>query len=51
MPGDKVLMKQNNQVGTLVEIRGRKAIVQLGSIPLTVEYADLDRVREKAEHT
>jgi DNA mismatch repair protein MutS2 len=51
MPGDKVLMKQNNQVGTLVEIRGRKAIVQLGSMPLTVEYADLDRVREKAEHT
>ncbi|MCU0380384.1 MAG: DNA mismatch repair protein MutS, partial [Chitinophagaceae bacterium] len=40
-PGDKVLMKQNNQVGTLSEIRGKKAIVQLGSMPLTVEYGDL----------
>jgi DNA mismatch repair protein MutS2 len=46
-PGDKVLMKQNNQVGTLVEIRGKKAIVQLGSIPLTVEYVELTKVKEK----
>ncbi len=45
--GDKVLMKQNNQVGQLVEIRGKKAIVQLGVIPLTVEYADLISVQEK----
>ena len=47
-PGDKVLMKQSNQVGTLTEIRGKKAIVQLGSMPLTVEFADLSLVREKA---
>ena len=45
--GDKVLMKQNNQVGQLVEIRGKKAIVQLGAIPLTVEYSDLISVKEK----
>lgn len=45
--GDKVLMKQNNQVGQLVEIRGKKAIVQLGAIPLTVEYSDLLTVQEK----
>jgi DNA mismatch repair protein MutS2 len=48
-PGDKVLMKQNNQVGTLNEIRGKKAIVQLGSIPLTVEYGDLTLVKEKSD--
>jgi DNA mismatch repair protein MutS2 len=48
-PGNKVLMKQNNQVGTLLEIRGKKAIVQLGSLPITVEYADLVSVREKVE--
>jgi DNA mismatch repair protein MutS2 len=48
-PGDKVLMKQNSQVGTLTEIRGKKAIVQLGSIPLTVEYGDLTLVREKSD--
>jgi DNA mismatch repair protein MutS2 len=40
-------MKQNNQVGQLVEIRGKKAIVQLGAIPLTVEYSDLISVKEK----
>jgi DNA mismatch repair protein MutS2 len=45
--GDKVLMRQNNQVGQLVEIRGKKAIVQLGDMPLTVEYADLITVKEK----
>jgi DNA mismatch repair protein MutS2 len=45
--GDKVLMRQNNQVGQLVEIRGKKAIVQLGAMPLTVEYADLISVKEK----
>jgi DNA mismatch repair protein MutS2 len=45
--GDKVLMKQNNQVGQLVEIRGKKAIVQLGAIPITVEYTDLLTVQEK----
>jgi DNA mismatch repair protein MutS2 len=48
-PGNKVLMKQSNQVGTLLEIRGKKAIVQLGSLPITVEYADLVSVREKVE--
>jgi hypothetical protein len=36
-------------VGTLLEIRGKKAIVQLGSLPITVEYADLVSVREKVE--
>jgi DNA mismatch repair protein MutS2 len=45
--GDKVLMKQNNKVGVLAEIRGKKAIVQFGLLPLTVEYADLIAVREK----
>jgi len=45
--GDKVLMKQNNKVGVLAELRGKKAIVQFGLLPLTVEYADLIAVREK----
>jgi DNA mismatch repair protein MutS2 len=47
--GDLVLMKQNNKVGTLAEIRGKKAIVNLGAMPLQVNYADLTRVEEKPE--
>ncbi len=47
--GDLVLMKQNNKVGALAEIRGKKAIVNLGAMPLQVNYADLTRVEEKPE--
>lgn len=47
MAGDKVLMRQNNKVGNLSEVRGKKAIVQFGAIPITVEYKDLVAVREK----
>ncbi len=45
--GDKVKMRQNRQVGTVKEIRGKKAIVQLGVIPLTVNLSDLNVVIEK----
>ncbi len=45
--GDKVKMKQNRQVGILKEIRGKKAIVQLGVLPLTVSLDDLSLVKEK----
>jgi DNA mismatch repair protein MutS2 len=40
-------MRQNNQVGTVREIRGKKAILQLGAIPITVDISDLAVVREK----
>lgn len=45
--GDKVKMKQNRQVGIVKEIRGKKVIVQLGAIPLTVNMEDLSLVKEK----
>jgi len=45
--GGLVLMKQNNKVGTLIEIRGKKAVVGLGSLPLQVNWEDLVAVREK----
>lgn len=45
--GGLVLMKQNNKIGTLMEIRGKKAIVSLGSLPLQVNWDDLVAVREK----
>lgn len=45
--GDRVRMKQNRQVGTVKEIRGKRVIVQLGLMPLTVDLGDLTAVREK----
>jgi len=47
--GDRVRMKQNRQIGTVKEIRGKKVIVQLGLIPLTVELGDLTVVKEKEQ--
>ena len=45
--GNKVLMKKNHQIGEVKEIRGKKAVVQLGLIPITVEIGDLVVVTEK----
>lgn len=45
--GDKVKMQSNRQIGTVTDIRGKKAIVQVGSVPITVSIADLVVVREK----
>jgi DNA mismatch repair protein MutS2 len=49
--GDKVRMNKNRQVGTVKEIRGKKAIVQLGVMPITVELAQLSKVIEKNNDT
>lgn len=45
--GQKVLMKKNHQVGEVREIKGKKAVIQLGLIPITVEIGDLTVVEEK----
>ncbi len=45
--GDKVKMKQNRQVGVVKEIRGKKAILQVGVIPITVDLKDLIVVEDK----
>lgn len=47
--GDKVLMRKNRQVGIVKEIRGKKAIVQVGVIPITVDMSDLVKVMEREE--
>lgn len=47
--GSLVLMSQNNKVGFLAEIRGKKAIVNLGSMPLQVNFSDLVAVKEKEQ--
>lgn len=46
-PGLKVRMLQNNQVGTVRELRDKKAIVQLGVVPITVDLKNLVVVKEK----
>ena len=45
--GDRVKMKNNRQIGTVKEIRGKKAIVQIGIMPITVNLADLVGVTER----
>ena len=47
--GDMVLMKQNNKIAVLNEIRGKKAFVALGAMPLQVNYDDLIAVKKKPE--
>ena len=45
--GVKVKMKQNRQVGIVKEIRGKKAVLQVGVMPITVELKDLVVVKDK----
>jgi DNA mismatch repair protein MutS2 len=45
--GVKVKMKKNHQVGEVKEIRGKRAIVQIGLLPMNVDIADLVVVEEK----
>ena len=40
-------MMQNNQVGQVKEIREKKAIVQLGLLPITVDLKNLVVVKDK----
>jgi DNA mismatch repair protein MutS2 len=47
--GDHVMMKQNNKIAVLSEVRGKKAFVTLGSMPLQVNYEDLVAVKKKPE--
>lgn len=44
--GDKVKMKPNHQVGVVTGIRGKKAIVQVGVIPITIDISDLVVVKD-----
>jgi DNA mismatch repair protein MutS2 len=47
--GNKVMMKKNHQVGTIKEIRGKKAIVQVGLVPITVDLSDLIVVQDRPQ--
>lgn len=45
--GSKVMSKKNHQIGTVLEIRGKKAIVKIGVLPMHVNLEDLVVVAEK----
>jgi len=45
--GDKVKMKKNRSTGIVKEIRGKKALLQVGIMPMTVELKDLVVIRDK----
>ncbi len=46
-PGVKVMMKKNHQVGEVLEIRGKRAVVKVGLLPMQVEMKDLKLVVDK----
>jgi len=45
--GQKVLMKKNHQVGEVMEIKGKRAIVKIGLMPITIDLDNLVAVTEK----
>ena len=44
--GNQVKMKRNHQVGTVLEIRGKRAVVKIGLLPMQVDLTDLVLVAE-----
>lgn len=46
--GDRVKMRKNMQVGSVLEIRGKKALVKIGLLPMQISLADLVKIEEKA---
>ncbi|HTG54720.1 MAG TPA: MutS2/Smr-associated SH3 domain-containing protein, partial [Niabella sp.] len=44
--GDKVKMRRNHQVGEVLEIKGKRAVVKIGLLPMQVELSDLIVVKE-----
>lgn len=45
--GDKVKMKRNQQVGEVLELRGKRAVVKIGLLPMQFDVADLVIVQER----
>jgi DNA mismatch repair protein MutS2 len=45
--GAKVKMKRNLQVGEVLELRGKKAVVKIGMLPMQIDLGDLSLIKEK----
>jgi len=46
VPGSLVKLTRNFQVGTVKEVRGKRAIVQIGALPINVQLNELVRVEK-----
>jgi len=49
--GMQVKSKKNHQVGEVIEIRGKRAVVKIGVLPMQVELSDLVAVKEKPKES
>lgn len=47
--GVKVKMKKNHQIGEVKEIRGKRAIVQVGLMPINMDVTELVVIKEKSK--
>jgi DNA mismatch repair protein MutS2 len=47
--GDTVKMKRNLQIGQVLELRGKKAVVKIGLVPMQIDLNDLVLIKEKDE--
>ena len=47
--GQKVLIRKNHQVGTVNAIKGKRVVVQVGLMPLTVDLSEVVPVVEKKD--
>ncbi|ULQ57791.1 DNA mismatch repair protein MutS [Flavihumibacter rivuli] len=47
--GVKVKMRRNHQVGEVIEMRGKRAVVKIGLLPMQVDIKDLVVVKEKKD--
>ena len=47
--GEKVKMKKNHQVGEVMELRGKKAVIKVGLLPIQVNITDLILVKPKQD--
>ena len=45
--GAKVKMKKNFQVGEVLELRGKRAVVKIGLLPMQVDLENLVLIKEK----
>ena len=45
--GDKVKIKRNQQVGEVLELRGKRAVVKIGLLPMQFNVEDVVVVQEK----
>ena len=44
-----MLLKKSHKVGEVMELKGRKVVVKVGLMPITVDASDLSIVIEKPE--